>query len=115
MLTGAWLFGTIVADVYAGSPTENRLKGTARVVFFALDFIALAILLNNKPRRMIIFALSIAAVMLFDTRQFLGDFLTQWKFGFSGAFAILAFLVSGYFYTRRRYSISVFISLDWRA
>lgn len=115
VLTGAWLFGTIVADLYAGSPAENRMKGTARVVFFGLDFIALAILLNNKPRRMIIFALSIAAVMLFYTRQFRGDFLTQWKFGFSGAFAILAFLVSGYFYTRRIYWMCVFISLGMAA
>ncbi len=50
-----------MADLYVGSPAVFRMKGLARVVFFALDFIALAILINNKTRRMIVFALSIVA------------------------------------------------------
>jgi hypothetical protein len=47
VLTGAWLLGTLMADVYAGSPTETRMKGTARVVFFVFDFTALAILIQR--------------------------------------------------------------------
>ena len=64
VLTLAWLLGTIVADLYVGIGLPFRMKGIARVVFFGLDFMVLAILINNKTRRMIIFALSIAAVML---------------------------------------------------
>ena len=111
VVTGAWLFGTLVADIYAGSPAENRMKGTARVVFFALDFLGLAVILNNNTRRMIIFSLSIAAVMLYDTRLFLGDFLTQWKFGYSGVAAIIALLGSSYFYEKRKYWVCVLISV----
>ena len=43
VLVGGWLLGTIIADLYFSSPLTNRLKGTARVVFFALNFMALAI------------------------------------------------------------------------
>lgn len=111
ILMGAWLFGTIVADSYFGIPAVSRMKGVARVVFFALDFIALAICLNNRPRRMVVFALSIVAVMLFIARQFRGEFLTQWKFGLASSILILSLLASSYFYARRRYWICILISL----
>lgn len=111
ILAGAWLFGTIVADAYLGIPAASRMKGIARVVFFILDFIALAILLNNRPRRMIVFALSIVAVMLAIARQFRGEFLTQWKFGIASSIMIVALLASSYFYARRRYGVCIVISL----
>ncbi len=110
VLVGAWLFGTIVGDLYLGSPLQNSIKGVARVVFFAFDFMALAILINDKPRRVIVFALSIVAVMLMIMRQFRGEFLTQWKFGGSSSVTILALLVSSYFYVRRRYWVCVCIA-----
>ena len=53
-----------IADTYNNIWVFLRMKGTARVVFFILDFIALAICINNKTRRMVIFALSIAFVLL---------------------------------------------------
>ena len=111
ILVGAWLFGTIAGDLYLGSPLQNSIKGVARVVFFAFDFMALAILINDKPRRVIIFALSIVAVMLMIMRQFRGEFLTQWKFGGSSSVTLLALLVSSHFYVRRKYWVCVCISL----
>ena len=50
ILVGAWLLGTIVADEYNAIGFFNRAKGTARVVFFALDFMALAILLKIRSQ-----------------------------------------------------------------
>jgi O-antigen ligase len=111
ILTGGWLLGTIVADSYFSSPLQSRLKGTARVVFFVLNFIALAILINNRPRRMVMFAISIAVVMLFYGMAFWGGFSLMWKFGLSGAVAIAALLISSYYYSQRRYWISTFISV----
>jgi O-antigen ligase len=87
------------------------MKGTARVVFFLLDFTALAVLINDKTRRLIIFAMSIAVVQLIGSWEFKGDFLLQWKFGVSEAAAILALLASAHFYARRRYQICFSISL----
>lgn len=111
VLVACWLFGTIVGDLYVGSPPANSLKGTARVVFFALNFIALAILINSSTRRMIIFLLSIFVQMFYNMRLFRGDFLTQWKFGGSSIVTITALLISSYFYSRRRYWICFFIAL----
>lgn len=111
ILTGAWLLGTLIADIYAESPTISRMKGTARVVFFLLDFTALAILINDRTRRLIIFAMSIAIVQLIGSWQFTSEFLLQWKFGISQAVAIVALVASSRFYARRRYSICFLISL----
>jgi hypothetical protein len=108
--TVAWLLGTLIADVYNGSPGEVRMKGTARVIFFALDFTALAVLLNNNTRRLIIFALGIAFLMYMDSRAFRGDIREQWKFGLCEVVAILALLVSSHFYGRRKYQICLAIA-----
>lgn len=111
VLTAAWLLGTFIADLYNGSPTGSRLKGIARVVFFAADFIALAIVINGKTRRMVIFALSIVAVMLTYVWEFRGEFLLQWKFGGSSALIILSLLASSYYYARRKYWVCIGISI----
>jgi O-antigen ligase len=111
IMTGGWLLGTLAADAYNDIGSFNRAKGTARVVFFALDFMALAILLNKKTRRIVIFAISFAAVQVIGSWQFRGNFGEQWKFGISEAIAVLALLVSSYYYSRRRYKICLLISL----
>jgi hypothetical protein len=87
------------------------MKGIARVVFFGLDFMLLAILINNRTRRMIIFALSIAAVMLVFSREFRGDFLTEWKFGISSSVTVLALLGCSYYYARKKYRNCILIYL----
>ncbi len=110
ILAGAWLLGTQIADIYNGIPAFNRAKGTARVVFFILDFVALAILINNKTRRIVIFALSIAAVLITTSLQF-PEFMLRWKFGISQGLAIIALLVSSHYYAGRRYRICLLISL----
>jgi hypothetical protein len=110
VLVGAWLLGTLIADEYNGIGAFNRSKGIARVVFFACDFMALAILINDKARRMVVFGLSIAFLMLIGSFQFLPDFDVVWKFGMAESIAIVALLVSSHFYTRRRYWICFLIS-----
>ncbi len=111
ILVAAWLFGTIAGDIYLDSPITSRAKGIARVVFFAFDFMALAIVINNKTRRIIIFAMSIVAVMLIGMRDFKGEFLTQWKFGGSSALTLVALLISSYFYAKRKYWSVIGISI----
>ena len=39
VLVLAWLFGTIVGDLYRGSSSGQSIKGIARVVFFILNII----------------------------------------------------------------------------
>jgi hypothetical protein len=111
ILTGAWLLGTLISDAYNGIGAFNRAKGIARVVFFIVDFMALAILLNNKTRRIVIFGLSFAVVELLGSWQFKGDFNEQWKFGVAEAVAVLFLLLSSHFYIRRRYGVCFLISM----
>ncbi len=111
ILAGGWLLGTQIADIYNGIPAFNRMKGTARVIFFILDFMVLAILMNNRTRKILVFALSLAALLFLGSLEFSYDFLLQWKFGLSHALAMLALLVSAYFYKRRRYWICFAITL----
>jgi hypothetical protein len=111
ILAGGWFLGTQIADTYNGILAFNRMKGTARVVFFILDFVALAILINNRTRRIVIFALSIAAVLIIGSWQFAREFTLQWKFGVSQGVAIVALLGSSYFYARRRYRVSFLVVL----
>jgi O-antigen ligase len=111
VLVAAWLLGTLAADAYIDNYAINRMKGVARVAFFAFDFMALAILINHKMRRMIVFALSIAAVMLVSARGFRSDFLTEWKFGGSSAFTILALLVASHYNEKKKYKTCIAIFL----
>jgi hypothetical protein len=111
ILAGAWLFGTCVADAYHDIGAFNRVKGLARVIFFIMDFIALAIFLNNRTRRMIIFAMGIAAVLLIGSLGYRDSFNVQWKFGLAQSVAIVALLLSSHFYAKRRYGLCILISL----
>ena len=111
ILVGGWFLGTLIADAYNGSPPENRMKGTARVIFFTLDFIALAILLNKRTNRLLIFAASIITVMIGGSWQFRQNFMVQWKFGVSEGLAIIAMFVSSYYFAKRRYSVCLLISV----
>jgi hypothetical protein len=111
VLAGGWFIGTLIADAYNAMPMYNREKGTARVAFFILDFMALAIFLNRKTRRIVIFALSVAFVLLASSSQFSEDFSLRWKFGFSQGFAILALSGSSYFYAKQKYRKCFVISV----
>lgn len=111
VLVLGWLLGTIIADTYFGIQAMDRAKGIARVVFFAMDFMALAILINHKTRRMAVFALSMAAVFLGYVLNFRGEFMLQWKFGGASALIILSLFVSSYYYAKQRYWICIGIAL----
>jgi hypothetical protein len=111
LVVGGWFLGTLIADEYNDIWWQLRAKGVARVVFFALDFVGLAILLNNRTRRFIIFILSLDAVLLLSSREFAGEISLQWKFGLSHATTIICLLASTYFYTRRRYWVCFSIAL----
>jgi O-antigen ligase len=110
LLTLGWFLGTLIADESNGIPAFNRAKGVARVVFFCIDFIALAILINNETRKFIVFALGIAAVMLLSAKQFSDDALTAFKFGGSSTIIILSLLGASHFYAKKRYRIAIGIS-----
>jgi hypothetical protein len=111
LLTGAWLLGTLVADTYNEIGVFNRSKGLARVVFFIIDFIALAIFIDNKTRRLVIFAVGVAAVLTIGSLQYRPDLNVEWKFGMGQGFAIVALIISSRYYVKGRYWVCLSISL----
>jgi O-antigen ligase len=115
VLVAGWLLGTIVADIYTGSPMVNRMKGTARVVFFALNFMALASLVGNNTRRVVIFIATIAIVMFRISLAFREDTNIMWKFGLGNALAVAILFISAQFYARKKYWICVLISIGLAA
>jgi hypothetical protein len=111
LLILGWLLGTLIADEYNGIDAFNRAKGTSRVVFFCLDFMALAILINNQTRNFIVFALSIVAVMAHSSAGFRGETMVAFKFGGATTVLIISLLVSSYFYAKQRYRVCLGISV----
>ena len=110
LLTLGWFLGTLIGDEANGIAAFNRAKGIARVVFFFIDFVVLAMLLNNETRKFIVFALGIAAVMVLGAKQFSDDAATAFKFGGSSTIIILSLLGASYFYAKKRYRIAIGIS-----
>jgi hypothetical protein len=102
---GGWLFATVFGDIYNGNYWISRLKGVARVVFFGLDFIVLAILIDRKQRGFIAFALGLAVAEYMNSRTFAEDPLTQWKFGSAEAVSFVGLIIASYFYSKKRYTI----------
>lgn len=111
VLSGAWVFGTCLADAVNDIGAFNRVKGLARVVFFIVDFIALAIFINNRTRKLIVFALGVAAVMLLGGWGFRQNLDVAWKFGIAQGVSIPALLVSSHYYARKRYGVCFLILL----
>jgi hypothetical protein len=111
LATGAWVLGTIIADTYNEIGGYNWIKGLARVGFFILDFLALAIWIDGKNRRMVIFALSISVILAGSAWDYRGAFNVQWKFGLAQSVGIVALLICSYFYEQRRYGRCVVIFL----
>jgi hypothetical protein len=116
VLLGGWLFGTIVGDLYLGTSLASKLKGIARVVFLALDFATLAMLIDRKTRGFVVFFLADAVLLYLGALKFGGaSFLTEWKYGLAGTVTIPALLLSSYFFAKRRWGICVLIALGLAA
>ena len=113
LLLGLWLFGLILSDAYHQTETNNRLRGTALIVFFAILIASFSILLAGNERRKTIFLTayavgSIVMAKVQPTEISLGE--NRWKFGYATGTIMLVLLISCYFYAHRRY-LSTFLIL----
>ena len=108
ILMGIWLFSEMVSDVANASPMDNRLKGMARVIFFAIDFIVISALVGKSTKRIILLILALATSELIRLPTYgLSSYGTAWKYGGSAAISIFVMVAGCYFCARRRYSIFI--------
>lgn len=86
----AWLFAAILSDLAAQSPTGNTIRGLARVVFLAVDVLALAAL--TRYRRWSIVAMWSGVVVSQIASYFIQPSTyaheEPWKFGFAMPFTL---------------------------
>ena len=88
------LFGYVFSDFYRGSSGADMARGWARMVFLALDLVAVAFLFGRSPRNYVLLvaglSLGDAAFSLVETPLF-GDY---WKFGFGIPVTVLVCAVT---------------------
>ena len=103
-----WLIGQVVSDIYRGTARFDWMRGDAAIIFFAVDFVALAVLLGKNEQRKILFIAGMALGGILQTRYMPTKYSLEypWKFGYSQGVMEIVLLVSTYFYRLRVYSLS---------
>ena len=104
-LLSLWLLNQILADILCRTPTVDWARGDANLVFFAIDLLALTMLLSMNQRRQVFFLAGYGMGALLAVRFQPSEAAVQapWKFGYAaGANALIA-LLACYFFARRRY------------
>jgi len=108
ILLGLWAFSQTITDIFVNTSPIDRVKGLARVVFFALDLVCIAAIIGTSVRRTKIFALGMVANYLYSDR-FGGDYSVQWKMLVGPAVSIVVFLFASHLYARRKYGTMLFV------
>lgn len=106
LLLGVWFLGLVISDFYRQAELDNRLRGMALVVFFAVEIAAFLMLLPKNERAKMLFLTSYATgsiimAKLQPTEISAGE--NRWKFGYATGTIMLVILISCYFYARRKY------------
>jgi hypothetical protein len=107
-LMGLWLFGLIVADEYHHILIVDRMRGTALILFFAMDMACISMLIGGNERRKLLYLVGLTIGSLSYVRlqpsPATADY--PWKFGYAQGCILLVLLLASYFYNRRRYIAS---------
>ncbi|MDZ4255622.1 MAG: hypothetical protein U1A72_23890 [Sulfuritalea sp.] len=96
LLAGLWLFGQVATDVYRESSFNDYARGWAKITLTIINFSALYLLVDGKPKRLILFIAGMALGSLI--KYFLSPseyaVLYPWKFGYGGSITWLVVLLS---------------------
>jgi len=96
MFAGIWFFGQVITDLIRQTPFEDWSRGWSKILFTMVNFWSLWMLLDGRPRRIVLFSIGLA----------LGDVLTYffnrseyavfypWKFGYGIAASMSILLLA---------------------
>lgn len=95
-LLALWLAGQVVTDLVRETEFRDYARGWSRIVFTALNFCALYLLLYGSRRRLVLFVLGLAAGGFLSYAIVPSEFarVWPWKFGIGTSTALLAALVA---------------------
>ena len=84
-LMALWLLGQTISDVYNHIPLVDRIRGTALIVFFAIDIVGISILIGNNQRRKILYmvGLTVGALAQVKLQPSPAAEDYPWKFGYA--------------------------------
>jgi hypothetical protein len=107
-LMGFWLVGLVISDAYNGTPWTDRIRGTALILFFAINIMGMSIFFGGQEKRKILYfvGLMVAALASVIVTPSEASASYPWKFGYAWGTIQLVLLVSSYFYSRGRYVVS---------
>jgi len=88
------LGGYVFSDLYRHSHPHDMARGWSRMIFLAIDVLAVAYLLGRSPRNFVAFVLGQCAGDLAFTALFGPLFGDLWKFGIGAPLTFLVFLLA---------------------
>jgi hypothetical protein len=103
-LLGLWALSQILTDIFVDASVANRVKGLARVVFFAVDLAAIAGIIGTSLRRTKIFTLGMIVNFFYTATIGGGGNAIEWKMGGALAVSMAVFLYASSLYVKRSYA-----------
>jgi FtsH-binding integral membrane protein len=89
-----WLYGQIATDVYRGTTLHNLARGWANIIFTLIDFTAIALLLDARAKRYVLFAIGFVVGLLLDFVINRNDLGYPWKFGVAVPISLTLVLIA---------------------
>ena len=104
-----WLIGLVGSDLYVDTPSHDLARGWAKVVLMGLHFITLYLLLDGRPRRVVLFALGLVVgwILVYFTSAHPSAVHQPWKFGYGPAVTWLLVLAACILGTQRAWVVAI--------
>jgi hypothetical protein len=104
LLLGLWALSQTLTDIFVETSTASRIRGLARVVFFALDLASISVIIGTSLRRTKIFLLGMILNLIYVAYTSNLDMATAWKMALAPAASMAVFLFASPYYVKRKYA-----------
>jgi hypothetical protein len=103
LLLALWAFSQTLTDLYVETSPANRVKGFARVLFFALDLACVNGIIGTSLRRTKIFAVGMIFNFLYIAHSGGGGPILEWKMGRGIAVSMAVLLFASWLFVKRKF------------
>lgn len=104
LLAGLWFCGAVLTDMIRETPFDDLSRGWSKIAFLVVNFVSIYLLVDLKPRRILIllsaiFIGGVVRLRFFPSSEagaeaFGADiFGNAWRFGYGQAFTFFSFLI----------------------